>query len=142
MYQLLPFVSAYTTVLPNLPVEIWCIILKLLDYASLLTTIRTFPFLYSIAQGDSALRRMVKDATKEEQKQIFAQWTQPGMKTRVSRKDYARLFSTNVSKVASTIKRQRVGNRAGEEKVSRKATASGVGPIKTSKRTRFNPYRL
>lgn len=141
MYQLLPFVSAYTALLPSLPVEMWCLIFRLLDADTLLVMVRTSNFFWSVAQGDLTLKNMVADAIKQEQKQIFSLLTQPGMSIRVSRNDYARLFGTNVQKVA-TIKHHRHAKNV--DVLTRPKTTAGthLGPTKKSSRNRrFNPYR-
>ena len=141
MYQLLPFISAYTTALPNLPVEIWCVILKRLDPTSLFTVVRTSSFFYFVAQGESTLREMVRNATEQEQQHMFALLTQPGMSTTITRQDYARLFDKNVKKDVS-VRRLKTESLIGQGELPKKSRGSG-GPIrKTIKSARFNPYRL
>ena len=139
MYQLLPLVCAYSSIIPTLPVELWCLILRMLDPTSLVAAVRSSGYLQSVVQGDFTLRKKFQDGIQEEQKKIFQTLTQPGMAVRISRKDQARLFSTNSQKTVH-VKRQELSTLIQKNMKSKK---SAIGSIKgKTKHSRFTPYRL
>ncbi|XP_066152324.1 uncharacterized protein [Euwallacea fornicatus] len=120
MYKLLPLVSVYASVLPTIPVELWCLILRMLD-------------------GDPVLKKNVKDAAKKERQEIMNQLMKPGMSATVTREERARLFGSNIrkkvkiSKCPSIIEAARVGIVA---------TRRGLKAEKMTKPSRYAPYRI
>ena len=137
MYQLISYICAYTTLLPDLPVEVWCHILRLLDPASLLVTVRTVSYLNFVVQGDPVLKKILREAIDEENKNRLKMLTQPKMAVQISRQDYSRLFGSNVQKyVKSTGKlptlRQPKDDSTGKSLYDRKKYSQ----------KRYNPYRL
>ena len=139
MYQLLPFVCVYASTISKLPVELWCLILKMLEPTSLVATVRSSTYLESVVLGDSILRKTFQDGIKEEQRKIFQTLTKPGMAVRITRKDQARLFSTNTQKTVH-VRRQELSACIHKKTESKKLS---IGSIKvTAKNSRFNPYRL
>lgn len=137
MYQLLSIISVYTTVLPQLPVEVWCIILRLLDPASLLVTIRAVSFFNSIVQGDPVLRKSLRDAIDQENRKRLEMLTQPKMAVEISRQDFSRLFGSNVQKSIRSNRKLTILSQLKNESTRKRLNAT-----KISNRTRFNPYRL
>lgn len=136
MYQLLSII-VYTTVLPQLPVEVWCIILRLLDPASLLVTIRAVSFFNSIVQGDPVLRKSLRDAIDQENRKRLEMLTQPKMAVEISRQDFSRLFGSNVQKSIRSNRKLTILSQLKNESTRKRLNAT-----KISNRTRFNPYRL
>lgn len=136
MYQLLSII-VYTTVLPQLPVEVWCIILRLLDPASLLVTIRAVSFFNSIVQGDPVLRKSLRDAIDQENRKRLEMLTQPKMAVEISRQDFSRLFGSNVQKSIRSNRKLTILSQLKNESTKKRLNAT-----KISNRTRFNPYRL
>lgn len=136
MYQLLSII-VYTTVLPQLPVEVWCIILRLLDPASLLVTIRAVSFFNSIVQGDPVLRKSLRDAIDQENRKRLEMLTQPKMAVEISRQDFSRLFGSNVQKSIRSNRKLPILSQLKNESTRKRLNAT-----KISNRTRFNPYRL
>lgn len=136
MYQLLSII-VYTTVLPQLPVEVWCIILRLLDPASLLVTIRAVGFFNSIVQGDPVLRKSLRDAIDQENRKRLEMLTQPKMAVEISRQDFSRLFGSNVQKSIRSNRKLPILSQLKNESTRKRLNAT-----KISNRTRFNPYRL
>ena len=109
MYQLLPIICAYTTVyctvLPQLSVEVWCIILRLLDPASLLVTVRTVSYFDSIVQGDPILRKSLRKAVHQENKDKLKMLLNPSMGLEIIRQGLPRLFGINVQKTTRYIRK-------------------------------------
>ncbi|KAJ3656175.1 hypothetical protein Zmor_015271 [Zophobas morio] len=60
MFHILPFVAASEFALPNLPVEIWVIILRCLDPRSLVTATRSVDRWERITRGDPVLSKTLK----------------------------------------------------------------------------------
>ena len=111
----------------------------MLDPTSLVAAVRSSGYLQSVVQGDFTLRKKFQDGIQEEQKKIFQTLTQAGMAVRISRKDQARLFSTNCQKTIH-VKRQELSTLVQKKVKSKK---SSIGCIKaTIKHSRFAPYRL
>lgn len=137
MYQLLPIICAFTTVLPQFPVEVWCIILRLLDPASLLVTVRTVSYFDSIVQGDPILRKSLREAVDQENKNKFQMLIQPNMAVEIIRQDFPRLFGINVQKSIRSKRKLPILSQLKNESTRKRLNAT-----KISNRTRFNPYRL
>lgn len=137
MYQLLPIICAFTTVLPQFPVEVWCIILRLLDPASLLVTVRTVSYFDSIVQGDPILRKSLREAVDQENKNKFQMLIQPNMAVEIIRQDFPRLFGINVQKSIRSKRKLPILSQLKNDSTTKRLNAT-----KISNRTRFNPYRL
>lgn len=137
MYQLLPIICAFTTVLPQFPVEVWCIILRLLDPASLLVTVRTVSYFDSIVQGDPILRKSLREAVDQENKNKFQMLIQPNMAVEIIRQDFPRLFGINVQKSIRSKRKLPILSQ-----LKKDSTRKRLNATKISNRTRFNPYRL
>ncbi|CAG9760866.1 unnamed protein product [Ceutorhynchus assimilis] len=138
MYSLLPFIT--TSMLPEMPIEVWCIILRLLDSKSLLSVVRCSSSFSSMARGDSILRQKVRIAIKEEKEEIVARLRRPGIGTRVDRSSkQSGLFSKNSQKKTTIKKEPKMFKfcRAAEKQSSDLKMRSNV-----CKSSRFNPYRI
>lgn len=134
MYPLLP---VHVSVLMDLPVELWCIVLKYLNAKDLLNAARSLPRLYEIVLGDSTLRRTYEEAVHKEHERL----TRPGSAVTISRNDYSRIFDGNCLKKVALAKCPKIfevvyGNN------QEKSSGGKIRKIKVSKASRFKPYRL
>ncbi|CAG9760983.1 unnamed protein product [Ceutorhynchus assimilis] len=140
MYSLLPFIT--TDMLPEMPIEVWCIILRMLDSKSLLSGVRSSSYFSSMARGDPILRQKVRRAFKEEKEEIVARLRRPGIATRVDRPSkQSGLYSKNSQK-KTTIKKEpkmfKVCRAAKKEKESSDLKIRS----NVCKSSRYNPYRI
>ncbi|KAJ3662526.1 hypothetical protein Zmor_006871 [Zophobas morio] len=85
MYKIFPFVPAVEFSLPNLPVELWTIILRCLDPTSLLTAARSNDLWKQIAQGDPVLRKTIKDQRVLEKRRRREEMLSPGLLLSITR---------------------------------------------------------
>ncbi|CAG9769196.1 unnamed protein product [Ceutorhynchus assimilis] len=140
MYSLLPFITV--SLLPEMPIEVWCIILRLLDSKSLLSAVRSSSFFSTMARGDPILKQKVRIAIKEEKEEIVAQLARPGVTTTVERSSTqpSGLYSKNVQKNI-TIRKEPKMFKARENKAKKETSGSKIR-TKVTKSSRFNPYRL
>ncbi|CAG9760990.1 unnamed protein product [Ceutorhynchus assimilis] len=137
MYSLLPFITAR---LPEMPIEVWCNILRMLDSKSLLSAVRSSSSFSYMARGDPILRQKVRSAIEEEKKEIVALLRRPELTSRVERSSkQAELYSKNSQKKTTIRKEPKMF------KVCRVATKEPSDlkiRSKVCKSSRFNPYRI
>ncbi|CAG9760989.1 unnamed protein product [Ceutorhynchus assimilis] len=138
MYSLLPFIA--TSMLPEMPIEVWCNILRMLDSKSLLSAVRSSSSFSSMARGDPILRQKVRSAIKEGREEIVELLGRPGITSRVERSSkQCELYSKNSQK-KTTIKKEpkmfKVCRAAKKESSDLKIRS------KVCKSARFNPYRI
>ncbi|KAJ3656177.1 hypothetical protein Zmor_015273 [Zophobas morio] len=98
MFKTLPFVAANEFALPNLPVEIWVIILRCLDPRSLLTAARSFELWERITRGDRVLRKTLKKQLQLEKLRRREMLNQ-GLLIPINRKASGGLFGSNANKI-------------------------------------------
>ncbi|CAG9760988.1 unnamed protein product [Ceutorhynchus assimilis] len=136
MYTLLPFIT--TGMVPEMPIEVWCVILRLLDSKSLLSTVRSSSSFSSMARGDPILRQKVRNAIKEEKEEIVARLRKPGISTIVERPSkQSELYSKNSQK-KTTIRKEPKMFKVCAKKESLDLKIKS----KICKSSRFNPYRI
>lgn len=140
MYQLLPFVTACATALPTLPVEMWCLILRLLDAKSLLSAVRSSTYLKSIAQGDPILKKTSEDAIMEEQRELLSLARYNPVS--VTRTERSRLFGTNCTKRYSFAKCPKMFAVLADNKKEYKLNKGTRKLTNTKKTSRYCPYRM
>ncbi|KAJ3662528.1 hypothetical protein Zmor_006873 [Zophobas morio] len=99
MYKIFPFVPAVEFSLPNLPVELWAIILRCLDPTSLLTAARSNDLWKQIAQGDPVLRKTIKDQRVLEKRRRREEMLSPGLLLSITRDGPGRWFGPNATKI-------------------------------------------
>ncbi|CAH1371832.1 unnamed protein product [Tenebrio molitor] len=98
MFQIRPFLSAASFVLPNcpnLPVELWAMILRFLDPASLLTIVKASPYWSSISKGDPVLSATVRRQLTAERERHQAEILNPGLLITVRREEPGGVFQSN-----------------------------------------------
>ncbi|CAG9769197.1 unnamed protein product [Ceutorhynchus assimilis] len=125
-----------------MPIEVWCVVLRLLDSKSLLSAVRSSSFFSTMARGDPILKKKVRIAIKEEKEEIVAQLARPGVMTTVERSSTKQsgLYAKNVQKKI-TIRKEPKIFKAREIK-AKKGTSDSKIRTKITKSSRFNPYRL
>ncbi|CAG9761123.1 unnamed protein product [Ceutorhynchus assimilis] len=141
MYSLLPSIAFAK--LPELPIEVWCITMRLLDSKSLLSIVRSSSFFSNIARGDPVLRQKVRSAIKEEKEDLLIRLTRPGVGVRTQRLEQTQLYSSNFQKKIAITKCPqmfRVNQKANIRTKTKKAGLKAKTEI--IKSSRFNPYRL
>ncbi|KAH0814138.1 hypothetical protein GEV33_008653 [Tenebrio molitor] len=82
MFQILPFRAGSNLVLPNgnsLPVELWALILRFLDPASLLTAAGTSSYWSSVCKGDPVLKATVRRQMMVERERYLNEMLNPGL---------------------------------------------------------------
>ncbi|KAJ3662562.1 hypothetical protein Zmor_006905 [Zophobas morio] len=99
MYKILPFVPAVEFALPNLPVELWAIILRCLDPSSLLTAAGSNVLWKQIAQGDPVLRKTIKDQRVLKKRRGRDEMLNPGLLISITRDGPGRLLGFNATKI-------------------------------------------
>ncbi|XP_063920766.1 uncharacterized protein LOC135135602 [Zophobas morio] len=99
MYEIFPFVPSVEFALPNLPVELWAIILRCLDPSSLLAAARSNDLLKQIAQGDPVLRKTIKDQRVLEKRRRREEMLNPGLLISITRDGPGKLFGSNATKI-------------------------------------------
>ncbi|KAJ3645870.1 hypothetical protein Zmor_023493 [Zophobas morio] len=102
MYKILPFIPVEFA-LPNLPVELWTIILRCLDPTSLLTAVSSNDLWKYIAQGDPVLRKTIKDQRVLEKRRRREEMLNPGLLISVTTSGPGGVFGPNTTK---TVQRQ------------------------------------
>ncbi|KAJ3650260.1 hypothetical protein Zmor_021958 [Zophobas morio] len=121
MYKILPFVPNVEFALPNLPVEIWAIILRCLDPSSLLTAVSSNDLWKHIAQGDLVLRKTIKDQRVLEKRRRREEMLNPGLLISVTRNGPGGVFEPNATKIVrrqvpargpvTTVEKRKHGNK-------------------------------
>ncbi|KAH0821015.1 hypothetical protein GEV33_001776 [Tenebrio molitor] len=136
MYQILPFLSAANLVLPDcstLPVELWAIILRLLDPASLLTAVQTSSYWKRICQGDPVLRSTIRTQLNIERRRQQEEILNPGLLITVTRENGVK----SVTSRAPTVPHSIVGFDSRED---RKRSAGGPTRRRVMSQ-RLGPYK-
>ncbi|ENN80330.1 hypothetical protein YQE_03322, partial [Dendroctonus ponderosae] len=141
MYQLLPLVSVFSAVFSTLPVEMWCLILRLLDSSSLLAATRSSPLFERVVEGDPILKKTVQKAKRDEEQEIMERLTRPGMAASISRDEHAMLFGTNRQKIV-TIAKSKYSLRQVKSYHKKKESSRCKARTTTTNTARFNPYRI
>ncbi|KAJ3650265.1 hypothetical protein Zmor_021963 [Zophobas morio] len=99
MYKILPFVPDVEFALPNLPVELWAVILRCLDPSSLLTAVSSNDLWKHIAQGDPVLRTTIKDQRVLEKRRRREEMLNPGLLVSVTTDGPGGVFGPNATKI-------------------------------------------
>ncbi|KAJ3650263.1 hypothetical protein Zmor_021961 [Zophobas morio] len=99
MYKILPFVPDVEFALPNLPVELWAVILRCLDPSSFLTAVSSNDLWKHIAQGDPVLRTTIKDQRVLEKRRRREETLNPGLLISVTRNGPGGVFEPNATKI-------------------------------------------
>ncbi|CAG9760991.1 unnamed protein product [Ceutorhynchus assimilis] len=138
MYSLLPFIT--TSMLPEMPIEVWCNILRMLDSKSLLSAVRSSSSFSSMARGDPILGQKVRLAIKEEKEEIVARLRRPGITTRVERSSkQGGIYSKNSQKKTTIRKEPKMFEVC---RAAKKESSDFKIKRKVCKSSRFNPYRI
>ncbi|CAG9760987.1 unnamed protein product [Ceutorhynchus assimilis] len=138
MYSLLPFTT--TSMLPEMPIEVWCNILRMLDSKSLLSAARSLSSFSSMAREDPILRQKVRTAIKEEKEEIVARLRRPGRTSRVVRSSkQSELYSKNSQKKTTIRKEPKMFEVC---RAVKKESSDLKIKSKVCKSSRFNPYRI
>ncbi|KAJ3666097.1 hypothetical protein Zmor_001552 [Zophobas morio] len=96
---MLPFVTAPEFALPNLPTELWTIILRSLDPSSLIIAVKSIDLWKRISQEDSVLRQTVKNQLLLEKRRRRENMLNPGLLLSITREGAGRLFASNARKI-------------------------------------------
>ncbi|KAJ3662561.1 hypothetical protein Zmor_006904 [Zophobas morio] len=99
MYKILPFVTTVEFAMPNLPAELWAIILRCLDPTSLLAAARSNVLWKQIAQGDPVLRNTIKDQRVLEKRRRREEMLNPGLLLSITRDGPGKLFGPIANKI-------------------------------------------
>ncbi|KAJ3650257.1 hypothetical protein Zmor_021955 [Zophobas morio] len=127
MYKILPFVPDVEFALPNLPVEIWAIILRCLDPSSLLTAVSSNDLWKHIAQGDPVLRKTIKDQRVLEKRRRREEMLNPGLLISVTRNGPGGVFGPNGTKI---VRRQVLARGPVTTVEKRKCQNKDAGPFR------------
>ncbi|KAJ3655723.1 hypothetical protein Zmor_014843 [Zophobas morio] len=99
MYKILPFLADVEFALPNLPVELWAIILRCLDPPSLLTAVSSNDLWKHIAQGDPVLRKTIKDQRMLDKRRRREEMLNPGLLISLTTSGPGGVFGPNTTKI-------------------------------------------
>ncbi|KAJ3628864.1 hypothetical protein MTP99_013302 [Tenebrio molitor] len=106
MFKILPFLAVSNLVLPNgnsLPVELWALILRFLDPASLLIAARSNTHWSSICKGDPVLRTKVRRQLALERQRYQEEMLNPGRLITVKREGYEVMLLMGSSKTEKVL---------------------------------------
>ncbi|ENN80332.1 hypothetical protein YQE_03324, partial [Dendroctonus ponderosae] len=142
MYRLLPLISVFSSAsFSTLPVEMWCLILRLLDAKSLLAAARSSSLFDRVVKGDPVLKKTLESAIRIEQQEIMEPLTRPGMAASISRDEHAMLFGTNRQKIV-TIAKSKYSLRQVKAYQKTKECSGHKAKFTTTNTGRFTPYRI
>ncbi|KAJ8917709.1 hypothetical protein NQ315_005158 [Exocentrus adspersus] len=142
MFRILPIAEVF--ILPFLPVEMWSIILRLLDLKSLLAAARADKTWMAVCQGDPVLRKRLRQAIYEEREQVKNFMLDPGLSVKVTRLVPSTTnFTQNLKKIMVSCPKPREEFFLDSKRSS--GPARRKAPNKSSRRrdnNKFCPYRL
>ncbi|KAF7267005.1 hypothetical protein GWI33_019711 [Rhynchophorus ferrugineus] len=101
MYKFFSSVAA----IPQLPMELWCYILRMLDLDTLLAIWRSSSYIDYIIRGDSILRQKIEEALKQESHRNFQVLTEPRSAIQITRERPNVIFGWNCGNIC--IKKSR-----------------------------------
>ncbi|KAJ8977388.1 hypothetical protein NQ317_001989, partial [Molorchus minor] len=102
MFQLLPFLQS-TCLFPELPVEMWCFILRYLDPRSLLAGVRVHKSWLGVCRGDPVLKKRLRLALEEEKTVRRNMILDPRLSLKISRELPAENYRPNVQKMVVKV---------------------------------------
>ncbi|KAJ8985441.1 hypothetical protein NQ317_017073 [Molorchus minor] len=102
MFQLLPFLQS-TCLFPELPVEMWCFILRYLDPRSLLAGVRVHKSWLRVCRGDPILKKRLRLALEEEKTVRWNMILDPRLSLKISRELPAENYRPNVQKMVVKV---------------------------------------
>ncbi|KAF7267004.1 hypothetical protein GWI33_019710 [Rhynchophorus ferrugineus] len=105
MYKFFSCTLASVAAIPQLPIELWCYILRMLDLDTLLAIWRSSSYIDYIIRGDSILRQKIEEALKQESHRNFQILTEPRSAIQITRERPNVIFGSNCRKIC--IKKSR-----------------------------------
>ncbi|KAF7283417.1 hypothetical protein GWI33_000620 [Rhynchophorus ferrugineus] len=134
MYKFFPCTLASFAIIPQLLIELWCCILRMLDLDTLLAICRTSSYIDYIIRGDSTLRQKIEEALKLESQRNLQILNEPSSAIQITREGPNIIFGSNCQKICTKKSSSIIKQSAPAKKNYTKK--------RNNMSKRFAPYRL
>ncbi|KAF7281908.1 hypothetical protein GWI33_004030 [Rhynchophorus ferrugineus] len=101
MYKFFPYTLASIAAFPQLPTELWCCILRMLDLDTLLAIWRSSSYIDYKIRGNFILHQKIEDALKLESDRNFQILTEPKSAIQITRGGPNVIFGSNCQKICT-----------------------------------------
>ncbi|KAF7267001.1 hypothetical protein GWI33_019707 [Rhynchophorus ferrugineus] len=101
MYTFFSCTLASLAAIPQLPIKLWCYILRMLDLDTLLANWGSSSYIDYIIRGDSILRQKIEEALKQESHRNFKTLTEPRSAIQITREGPNVIFGSNCRKICT-----------------------------------------